>query len=163
MNARERARRQAHWRTFATLIEGADEIADALEEAVFTLSLVADGHAGGWTAATRSALRAMSGIAAAATADQVRLIVILRDLDASSDASDHEEFLSACWRILQAERRTDELLRSTQRTLARDLRTAAELMLANDLAAALERATDHLLALCYALRDHAFERSRAPT
>ncbi|MDE3010710.1 MAG: phosphate transport regulator [Pseudomonadota bacterium] len=163
MNARERARRQAHWRTFATLIEGADEIADALEEAVFTLSLVADGHAGGWTAATRSALRAMSGIVASAAADQVRLIVILRDLDASSDASDHEEFLSACWRILQAERRTDELLRSTQRTLARDLRSAAELMLANDLAAALERTTDHLLALCYALRDHAFERSRAPT
>ncbi len=163
ITARERARRQPHWNTFTTLLEQADEVADALEEAAFCLSLVADGHAGQWNAAVRGALCPLGQLVAAATQDQIRLLVILRGIGSSSDATDHEEFIATSWRLVQAEARADELLRAARRTLARELDDAASLVLANDVAAALEYATDALLALAYALRSLAFERSGIPS
>lgn len=159
ITARERARRQPHWKTFVWLLEQADEVADAVEEAAFSLSLVADGHAGQWNAQVRGALCPLAQLVAAATQDQVRLLVILRGIGSSSEAADHEEFLTTSWRIVQAEARADELLRAARRILARELDRAAALALANDVAAALEYATDALLGLAYRLRELAFERS----
>lgn len=163
ITARERARRQPHWQAFSALLEQADEVADSIEEAAFCLSLVADGHAGQWNTAIRAALCPLAQLVAAATQDQVRLLVILGGIGSSSDAADHEQLLGTSWRVVQAEARADELLRAARRTLARELTDAASLLLANDVAAALEYATDALLALAYALRSLAFERSGIPS
>lgn len=162
MQARDRAQRQPQGREFAALLGRADDVADALEEALFLLSLIADAHAQGWTESVRGTLTALTQTVAGAAQDHVRLVSILRGLDGASDASDHEEFLAASWRVLQAERRCDELLRNARRALSRDVSDPAALLLATDFAAAVELASDVLLALAYALREQAFARTRLP-
>ena len=162
MQARSSAHQQPQGQADITLLQRADDVADALEEAVFLLSLVADGHAQDWGEAVRAALGALAQAVAGAAQDHVRLVSILRGLDASSDATDHEDFLAASWRVLQSERRCDELLRSARRALSRDVKAPAALLLANDFAAALEQASDVLLELAYAMREQAFARARIP-
>lgn len=162
MQARNSMQQQPQGQAYVTLLERADDVADALEEAVFLLSLIADGHAQGWSAAVRAVLCNLAQTVADAARDHVRLVSMLRGLDASSDATDHEEFLAASWRVLQAERRCDELLRASRRALSRDVSAPADLLLANDFAAALEQASDVLLALAYAMRELAFVRARTP-
>jgi uncharacterized protein Yka (UPF0111/DUF47 family) len=162
MRARARAERQPQWQSFARLIERSDDVADALEEASFVLSLVADGHHHGWGQAVRDVMRALADAVLTATQDHVKAVAVVSALGEASDAADHDEFLDASWRVLQAERQCDELLRSTRRTLAREVKDPASLLLGNDLAAALEQASDALLALGYGLREHAFRRAGAP-
>jgi hypothetical protein len=59
--------------------------------------------------------------------------------------------------VVQAERQCDELLRSARRALVHEIEDAASLMLGSELAAALERASDHLLAVGHALRKRTLE------
>ena len=61
--------------------------------------------------------------------------------------------------MLQAERQCDALLRDARRVILGAVRDAPSLMLANDLAGALELASDRLLAAAYALRDLAFDKA----
>jgi len=160
MQARDRALRGPQWREFAALLERADDAVDAIEEAVFLFSLLAESHAAVWSDAVRAALSALARTVADAAKDQVRLVTVLAALDGASDASDQEKFVAASWRVLQAERRCDELLRAARRALCRDVRDPAGLMLATDFAAAVELASDVLLAQAYALREQGFARSR---
>ena len=74
-----------------------------------------------------------------------------------------DAFVAATWRVLQAERRCDELLREARRALCRHVPEPAVLMLASDLAASLELASDRLLTLEYRLRDLAFRRVESPS
>ncbi len=158
MQARARAERQPRWQAFAQLIERADDVADALEEAAFVLSLIADGHHEGWGREVIGALRALADAVFAAVQDHVRALAVAATLGEGSDATDRDDYLAASWRVLHAERQCDELLRNARRALAREVRDAAALTLGNDLAAALEQASDALLALSYGLREHAFRR-----
>ncbi|MBI5256894.1 MAG: DUF47 family protein [Burkholderiales bacterium] len=162
MRARARAERQPQWAPFARLIERSDDVADALEEAAFVLSLVAEDHHHGWGHAVRNNLQALADAVLTATQDHVKALAVASHLGEASEAADHDEFLDASWRVLQAERQCDELLRSTRRALAREVKDAASLLLGNELAAALEQASDGLLALGYGLREHAFRRVGAP-
>jgi uncharacterized protein Yka (UPF0111/DUF47 family) len=107
-------------------------------------------------------MQALADAVLTATQDHVKAVAVVSALGEASDAADHDEFLDASWRVLQAERQCDELLRSTRRALAREVKDAASLVLGNDLAAALEQASDALLALGYGLREHAFRRAGAP-
>ena len=70
-------------------------------------------------------------------------------------------FLAASWNVLRSERQCDELLRAARRAILGALRDAPALMLANDLALALELASDRLLVAGYALRGVAFEQAEA--
>jgi uncharacterized protein Yka (UPF0111/DUF47 family) len=158
MRARARAERQPQWQAFARLIERSDDVADALEEASFVLSLVADDHHHGWGKAVLATMRALAGAVLVATQDHVKALAVAATLDERSGAADHDEYLAASWRVVQAERQCDELLRAARRALAREVSDAASLLLGNELAAALEQASDALLALSYGLREHAFRR-----
>lgn len=176
MRARSQAERQPQWQPLARLLERSDDVADALEEACFVLSLNADHlagvkhderHAGRpphWGAEVRNALGALADTVLTAVQDHVKALAVARTLGETSAAADSDEFLAACWRVLQAERRCDELLRSARRALARECRLhtdAVALTLGNELAAALEQASDALLALSYGLRERAFHRIEA--
>jgi hypothetical protein len=94
-----------------------------------------------------------------ATQDYVKALTIARTLGSDSDAVDNDAFLGATWRVLQAERQCDALLRDARRVILGALQDAPSLMLANDLAAALESASDYLLTAAYALRDVAFNKA----
>lgn len=154
--ARAHAERQPRWQAFTRLLEGADDIADALEEAAFVLSVIGEGHHKGWTDELRQLLRALAGAVMGAVEDHVRAVAVASGLGEGSDAADHGDYLDALWRVLQAERRGDELHRQLRRVAAGALQDAPSLALCNELAQALESASDGLLAFGFRLRDHAF-------
>ncbi len=156
MQVREQAARQPRWRSFVLLIEQSDDVADALEEAAFVLSLIADKHAKDWNGKIRKILGQLALAVLQATQDHVKALTIARTLHSDSDASDNDAFLRATWSVLQAERHCDTLLRDARRIMLESMNDAASLMLANDLAVTLENASDSLLRAGYALRNIAF-------
>ncbi len=157
MQAREQAERQPRWRPFAKLLEQSDNVADALEESAFIISLLADDHAKGWNEEVRKALEQLSATVLQATQNHVKALAIARSLGADSEAADTDAFLKATWRVLQAERQCDTMLRDARKVYLAAVHDAPSLMLTNDLANALEDASDHLLTAGYALRDVAFD------
>lgn len=159
MQAREMAERQPRWRPVARLAELSDDVADALEEAAFLISLAADHRLQGWDDAVRKVLARLAATVLEATQDQVKALAIARTLGSDSEAADNDAFLRATWRVLQAERQCDALLRDARRVILGAIRDAPSLMLANDLAATLELSSDRLLAAAYALRDLAFDQA----
>lgn len=161
MRARDHAQRQPRWAPFAHLLELSDDVADALEEAAFLMSLIADGHQQGWTMEVRQSLSRLARTVLLATQEHIKAIVIARSLDAGSATADGDAFLAALWSVLQSERQCDELLRAARRTILRAISEAPALMLANDLAVSLELASDRLLIAAYALRDVAFDEAEA--
>jgi uncharacterized protein Yka (UPF0111/DUF47 family) len=159
MQARDKAERQPRWRPFAKLAEQCDDVADALEEAAFLISLIADRHVNGWNGDVRKVLARLAATVFQATQDHVKALAIARALGADSQAVDNDAFLGATWRVLQAERQCDDMLRDARRVILDAMHDAPSLMLANDLAIALEAASDRLLTAGYALRDVAFDKA----
>lgn len=159
MQAREKAERQPRWRPVARMMEQSDDVADALEEAAFLISLTAEQHLNGWNDHVRKLLARLAATVLQATQDQVKALAIARTLSATSEAMDNDAFLRATWRVLQAERQCDSLLREARRVVIGAVRDAPSLMLANDLASVLELTSDRQLAAAYALRDLAFDKA----
>ena len=153
MEARQRAERRAHWLPVVDFLTKADDVADALEEATFMHSLTLIHPAPGLPAEVRAALCQLAATTLAAIQDQVKAIEIARQASQRTDGPDSELFLQTLWRMLRAERQCDELFRQARTAMVKNLRNApVDLMLANDLAATLENATDNLLRAGYALR-----------
>jgi uncharacterized protein Yka (UPF0111/DUF47 family) len=161
MQARDHTQRQRRWQPFARLLELSDDIADALEEAAFLMSLIAEDHRQGWNAEVHQILSRLAQSVLSATQEHIKALAIARRLGAGSDTTDSDAFLAASWNVLRSERECDELLRTARRTILASIRDAAALMLANDLAIALELASDRLLVAGYALRDVAFDQAGA--
>jgi uncharacterized protein Yka (UPF0111/DUF47 family) len=159
MEARDKAEQHPRWLPIARLVEQADDVADALEDSAFLIGLIADHHHKGWNDAVRKALAHLAATVLQATEDHVKALAIARTLGQTSDATDNDAFLSAIWRVLKAERECDELLRDARRVILHVVEDAPSLMLATDLAAALEEASDKLLSTAYALRDVAFDKA----
>ncbi|MBT9502594.1 MAG: phosphate transport regulator [Burkholderiaceae bacterium] len=159
MQAREKAGRQPRWQPVARLVEQSDDVAGALEEAAFLISLIADHHLKGWNDDVRKVLTRLAGTVLQATQDQVKALASARTLGSNSEPADNDAFLGATWRVLQAERQCDALLRDARRVIFGVMQDAPSLMLANDLAATLELASDRLLVAAYGLRDLAFDKA----
>ena len=157
MNSRTRAEHHRRWLPFTRLIERADDVADSLEESAFLLSLIADHHQG-WRGEVRQVMQLLADEVLAATQDHVKALAIACTLGEESSGEDHEEFVAALWRVLNAERQCDILLRDVRRVLSEHVSDAATLSLSTEFAAALELSTDALLATGYGLRKLAFSR-----
>jgi len=160
MHARARAEARPRWEAFATLLETADDVADALEEGAFLLSLIAADHHQGWRGEVHQVMQLLADAVLGAVQDHVKAVAIARTFGDHSSAEDHEEFVAALWRVLNAERQCDVLLRDVRRALAEHVSDASTLNLSTDLAQALEAASDALLATGYRLRRLAFSQVR---
>jgi uncharacterized protein Yka (UPF0111/DUF47 family) len=156
--SRGRAERNARWLPFTRLIEKADDVADALEEAAFLLSLIAESPHRGWHGEVRETLLRLAERTNEAVRDHVKALSIAGVLRDNGTAEDHEAFLAVCWRVVEAERQCDELLRDVQRALVRHVEDPVTLNLTTDFAASIELATDALLATSYGVRELAFNR-----
>lgn len=150
---REEAARNPHRKPFLQVIERADDAADALEEAVFLFSLIGEGRNKGWNAKIRGGLLRLASQVLEATQDHVRVLAIARSLGDNSSVEDQADFLTTCWRVVNAERTSDALTRELRRLLVSQIEDAATLQLATDFGAALENSTDALLRTGYALRE----------
>ena len=150
--ARHRAERHpATGGADAELLHAADDIADALEEACFVLSLAAEARPDGWGPRTTAALQALADAVLCAVQEHVKAVTIV----SQDTASAADDALDALWHVVQAERQCDELLRAARRALAHEARDAVALATGNELASALEKASDHLLAVGHAMRRRA--------
>jgi uncharacterized protein Yka (UPF0111/DUF47 family) len=153
IDARQRAERQNRWLPVVELLEKSDDVADALEEAIFIHSMTQLEPLAGLPVPVREALRQLADTTLAAIQDQVKAIEIARRVNERGDPADSELFLQTLWRMLRAERLCDELSRQARMTIVQTLHAApAELLLASDLAKTIEQASDGLLAAGYALR-----------
>ncbi|MFN3984802.1 MAG: phosphate transport regulator [Rhodocyclaceae bacterium] len=157
-DARARAETRPMWDAIAELMTVADDVADALEEAAFLLSLIAADHHQGWRGEVLQTMQMLSEAVLGAVQDHVRAVEIARGFGEGSCAEDHEAFVAASWRVMNAERQCDVLLRDTRRALTEHVVDAATLSLSTDFAQALEASTDWLLATGYGLRKLAFSR-----
>lgn len=167
MRARDEATRHAGRRPLLVLLEAGDDVADAIEEACFMLMLLAEHfaatHGGpgrqvrrGWSPPVRQAVGALADTLLQAVQDMVKAVAIARAMGDADEPGDHDEFLGACWRVLQAERQCDTLLRHARRAMAQEARErqdAVAMQLGIEFAAALEQASDALLRQAHALRD----------
>lgn len=159
-NVRQRALRHSRWRPLAQLLEHSDDVADAIEEAVFLVDLTCREPAVSVPAAVRSQLAELGQATFAAVQDLVRVVEIGRHVSEFSDQRDSEAFLQALWRMLRAERQCDELARQTRRTaLALCHDRPSTLMLVTEIGTTIEKATDALLAAGYALRQLVVDKS----
>ena len=166
VHARELAEHQPQWQPLMQLMGRGDDVADALEEACYVLSLLAEHFAatpalGGWSAPVRQVMNELADAVLNAVQDHVKALAVARTLGQSSQGDDQAEYLSAAWRVQQAERHCDELLRRARRALAEQGRArpdAVALTLGNELAAAIEDASDALLALGWGLRERTMQR-----
>lgn len=149
---RDSAARNPRRRPFLHLIETADDAADALEEAAFLLSLIAEGHHKGWTDGVREVLGQLAGTVLAATQDHVRALAMAADLAPTSPAAEQDAFIGTCWRVVTAERVCDALMRDLRRLAIRHITDAASLTLVTDFAGAFESATDAFLRAAHGLR-----------
>jgi len=157
--SRDRAERHPGWVPFAGMIERADDVADYLEESAFLLSMIAEDHHHGWNGEVRKVMQLLADEVLTAVQDHVKALVIACTFNEQSSGEDHEDFVAALWRVLNAERKCDSLLRDVRRTLAQHISDAATLTLSTEFAVSLERATDALLATGYRLRKLALSRA----
>ncbi len=159
MRARDQAQCQRRWQPVVRLLELSDDIADALEEAAFLLSLIAEDHRQGWSAEVHEIVSKLAQAVLFAMQEHIKALAIARRLGHGNEAGDNDAFLAASWNVLRSERECDELLRAARRAILASVKDPAALMLANNLAIALELASDRLLVAGYALRDVAFDQA----
>jgi uncharacterized protein Yka (UPF0111/DUF47 family) len=157
--AREEAERQPRWQPRAALLQDADEIIDALEEAAFTLRALAECGAHGWTKSLADPVHALAGAVLEAVQDHVRAIEMAAQLQPASATREQQDYLDTLWRVQQNERTCDQLQRAFRVAAAKELKDAASLQLGNELAAALELASDAALAFAWRLREQTLRRA----
>nr|WP_315193111.1 phosphate transport regulator [uncultured Aquabacterium sp.] len=159
IKARNRLDRRPTRNPFVDMMSHADDVADALEEAHFVLSLIAQTGIV-VPAATHAELKSLALATLGAMQDWVRVVEMARHTYMENDALEQEALLKLIWQILYAERHCDVLFRGVRRSLVCErLSDANTLVLLTDLASAMERATDALLRSGHALRNMIIQRS----
>ncbi|MFZ6688485.1 DUF47 family protein [Undibacterium sp. SXout11W] len=160
MDARQRAERHGQWLPLVDLLERSDDVADALEEAIFIYSMTLIEPLKGLPSEVKQALLLLANTTLAAIQDLIKAIEIARHINVLGEPIDSDLFLQALWRMLRAERVCDDLSRQARMTIVRSLQSsAAAYSLASDLANVIEKASDHLLAAGYALRKMVFTKT----
>ncbi|MDE2607894.1 MAG: phosphate transport regulator [Burkholderiales bacterium] len=160
---REEAARAPRWQPVALLLQTADDIADALEEAAFGLGALAECGARGWTRAVSDPLQALAAAVLDAVQDHVRAVEVAAHLEPGSAVQEQQEYLDTLWRVQQGERTCDQLHRAFRVAAARELDHAASLQLGNEIASALELASDAVLSFAWRLREQALRSAAGAT
>jgi len=160
MEARRRAERQARWQPIVQLLDQMDDIADALEEALFIQRMLHLPPFKGLPTGVRTVVSELARHTLVAMQDQVKAIEVARHLSEQAEAADTEAFLQALWRMLRAERICDDLMRDARLQILQHLHDhPAGFTLATELASTIEQATDRLLSAGYILRRLVFNKT----
>ena len=159
-DARQRAERQERWQPIVQLLSQSDDIADALEESVFILSMLSRPPLKGLPSEVCAVLNRLAYTTQAAIQDYAKAIQIARDITSEGTSEDTDEFLKVLWQMLRAERHCDELYREARIEILNHLHhEPVSFGLCNDLAATIESASDALLAVGHQLRKMIFQKN----
>jgi hypothetical protein len=142
----------ATWRRIAS---AADDATDALEEAMFSLTLLADAAE---RDAVRQALDRLAGLVAGGTQDYIRAVAAARRLHRGASRESVRCFLASLERLRGMEHATDEAEREVVTALTAEPIEARRLFVVAGLAQQLESAGDALLHAGLMLGDHVLDQ-----
>ncbi|MGO9319514.1 MAG: PEP/pyruvate-binding domain-containing protein [Solirubrobacteraceae bacterium] len=134
---------------FVELVQEADDVADALEEAAFSWSLLPQGRLSG---SVLGQSRRMMALALEAARSHLRAVHLARAVRRGSPSEDMDSFLETTHRIVALERDTDEALREVQAALVLEVDAAGELFVIAQATQACEEAADALMRAAQLLR-----------
>ncbi|WIY06666.1 hypothetical protein QRX60_23490 [Amycolatopsis mongoliensis] len=147
---RRDARRVDGGATVARLIADADDAIDALEEAVFQLTLVPPDAIG----AVRPLLEPVAAVAVRAAREHLKAVELARAVVEGAQPEDLEDFLLAIEQVGVLEHDADSADRATRAALVTDAPDFRSLYVADGVSRAVEDATDALLRSALGLGDH---------
>jgi len=133
---------------FLDLVRQADDVADALEEATYSWSLLPQGRVCGQVLAES---QRMIALVLDAARNHLRAARLARDVQRGSPSEDMDCFLEATDRIVALERDTDEARREVQTALVSEVDVAGELFVLAQATQACEEAADALMRAAYLL------------
>ncbi len=133
---------------FLDLIREADDVADALEEATYSWSLLPQGRVSG---EVLDHSQRMIALVLDAARNHLRAVHLAREVQRGSPSEDMDSFLEATHRIVALERDADEALRGVQAALVRDVEAAGELFALAQATQACEDAADALMRAAHLL------------
>jgi uncharacterized protein Yka (UPF0111/DUF47 family) len=149
IDVREAVRRRPDHAAFAPLLETADDVADALEEAAFLLGLLSRPPKD----AVIEPLQALATLLVEAAQEWVKTLMHAAHVQDPNAAEDADAFLTAIDRVAALEHLADDAERALTKAAIRHARDFAELHVCTELATRLEAASDALLAASLILRD----------
>ncbi|NKQ58237.1 hypothetical protein HFP15_35835 [Amycolatopsis sp. K13G38] len=136
--------------TMATLTTSADDAIDALEEALFQLTLVPADAIG----AVRPRLEPVAAVAVRAAREHLKVVELARHVVDGAQPEDVEDFLLAIDRVGALEHDADAADRRTRAALVTEAPEFRSLYVADGVSRSAEEATDALLRSALGLRDH---------
>ncbi|MGO9762787.1 MAG: PEP/pyruvate-binding domain-containing protein [Solirubrobacteraceae bacterium] len=134
---------------FLELVQQADDVADAFEEAAFSWSLLPQGRVAG---AVLGQSRQMMALVLEAARCHLRAVHLAREIHRGGPSEDMGVFLETTHRIVELERDADEGLREVQAALVREVEAAGELFVLAQATQACEEAADALMRAAQLLR-----------
>lgn len=138
---------------FGRIAEAADDAADELEEAVFTITLMPEGLT--VVDGVRGALRRLGELVEQGASAWVACLEAARHARRGAAGADMRAFLDAVDRVVTIEREADEAeRRATTELMLREAVDARMLLVTARIARHLESATDALLHAALTLRNH---------
>jgi uncharacterized protein Yka (UPF0111/DUF47 family) len=149
--ARDMARSSPRARFFRDVVESADDVADALEDAAFHLSLVPCGEA---SSALVPALRPLAALVVEAVQEYVKAVETARTLHRGSPREDTQDFLEAIHRVMTLERRSDQAHRDAKSIVPAQPGDFGRVFGFLESARDLEGANDSLMHVGLQLRDY---------
>ena len=133
---------------FLDLVREADDVADALEEATYSWSLLPQGRVSG---KVLNESQRMMALVLDAARSHLRAVHLAREVQRGSPSEDMDSFLEATDRIVGLERDADEALREVQAALVREVDAAGELFALAQATQACEDAADALMRAAHLL------------
>ncbi len=134
---------------FLELVQRADDVADAFEEAAFSWSLLPQGRLEG---AVLRQSRQMMALVLDAARCHLRAVHLAREIHRGGPSEDMDVFLQTTHRIVALERDADEALREVQAALVAEVEAAAELFVIAQSTQSCEEAADALMGAAQLLR-----------
>ena len=134
---------------FLDLIQEADDVADAFEEAAFSWSLLPQGQVRGEVLGHS---REMMALVLDAARCHLRAVHLAREIHRGGPSEDMGVFLETTHRIVALEREADDGLREFQTALVRDVEVPGELFVLAQATQACEDAADALMRAAQLLR-----------
>jgi len=134
---------------FMELIREADDVADALEEATFSWSLLPQARISGQVLAES---QRMVALVLDAARSHLRAVHLGSEVQRGSPSEDIDSFLESTHRIVALEQQTDEALRDVQAALVSEVQAAGELFVIAQATQACEEAADALMRAAQLLR-----------
>ena len=132
------------------LLPSADDVADALEEAIFFMTLLGDEARG---SQAPDMLEPLARLTASSAQEYVKCLEVARDIRRSGTRDDVQQFLVAVDRLITLEHESDEATRRAEAAMLKATDDFRTLHVLSQIARGLEESVDALARCALMLKD----------